>query len=59
MKNSAQDNVEGKVHRAKGKIKEVVGRVAGNRRLEAEGKSENFSGKVQEKVGEVKKTVGK
>jgi uncharacterized protein YjbJ (UPF0337 family) len=59
MKSSIRDNVEGKMHRAKGKSKEVVGKVVGNRELEVEGKSENLGGKVQEKVGEVKKSVGK
>ena len=29
MKSSAQDNAEGKMHQAKGKIKEVVGKIAG------------------------------
>ena len=40
MKSSTQDNAEGKMHQAKGKIKEVVGKIAGNRDLEAEGKGE-------------------
>ena len=55
MKSSTQDNAEGKMHQAKGKIKEVVGKIAGNRDLEAEGKGENLGGKVQEKIGQVKK----
>jgi uncharacterized protein YjbJ (UPF0337 family) len=59
MKSSTQDNAEGKMHQAKGKIKEVVGKIAGNRDLEAEGKGENLGGKVQEKIGQVKKVVGK
>jgi len=59
MKSSNRDNVEGKMHRAKGKTKEVVGKLVGNRNLEAEGTSENLGGKVQENVGKVKKAVGK
>jgi len=43
----------------KGKIKEVAGKITGDRDLEAEGKDENLEGKVQEKVGEIKKVVGK
>jgi uncharacterized protein YjbJ (UPF0337 family) len=59
MKSSARDNAEGKLHQAKGTIKETIGRMAGDRHLKAEGKAENLRGRVQEKVGEVKKVVGK
>jgi uncharacterized protein YjbJ (UPF0337 family) len=59
MKSSTKDNAEGKMHQGKGKIKEVVGRVAGDRNLEAEGKAENLGGKAQEKIGQVKKVLGK
>lgn len=59
MKSSTQDNAEGKMHEAKGKIKEVAGNITGNRDLEAEGKAENLGGKVQGKVGDVKKVLGK
>ena len=59
MKSSTQDNAEGKMHRVKGKIKEVVGKLANNSDLEAEGKVENLGGKVQEKIGQVEKVVGK
>jgi uncharacterized protein YjbJ (UPF0337 family) len=59
MKLSTQDNAEGKWHKMKGKIKEVAGKVVGNRDLVAEGKAENVEGKVQEKIGEIKDVVGK
>jgi uncharacterized protein YjbJ (UPF0337 family) len=59
MKSSTRDNAEGKWHKAKGKIKQVLGKAVGNRNLEAEGKAENFGGKVQEKIGETKDVVGK
>ncbi|RJP79602.1 MAG: CsbD family protein [Desulfobacteraceae bacterium] len=57
MKSSTRDNVEGKLHQAKGKIKESVGKLFKNRDLEAEGTVENLDGKVQEKVGQLKKVV--
>ena len=44
---------------AKGKIKEIAGKVILNPDLEAEGKKENKTGKVQEKIGEIKKVGGK
>jgi uncharacterized protein YjbJ (UPF0337 family) len=59
MKSSSKDNVEGKLHQGKGKVKEAVGKVTGNSELEAEGVAENLEGKIQEKVGEVKKVIGK
>ena len=59
MKSSTKDNAEGKMHQVKGKIKETVGKVVGNRDLEAEGKVEKLDGKVQEKLGQVEKIVGK
>ncbi|AOY56944.1 MULTISPECIES: CsbD family protein [Desulfococcus] len=58
MKSSTKDNMEGKMHQAKGKIKETVGKAVGNPDLEAEGKVENLEGKIQEKIGDVKKVVG-
>ncbi len=59
MKSSTKDNAEGKMRQVNGKVKEAVGKIVGNRDLEAEGKVENLNGKVQEKVGEVKKVLGK
>ena len=58
MKSSTKDNMEGKMHQVKGKIKETVGKAVGNPDLEAEGKVEDLEGKVQEKIGDVKKVVG-
>jgi uncharacterized protein YjbJ (UPF0337 family) len=59
MKSSTKDNAEGKMHKVKGKIKEVAGEITGDRDLETEGKEENLDGKVQEKVGEITDVVGK
>ena len=59
MKSSTRDKVEGKMHQAKGNIKEAVGSLVGDRDLKAEGKDEHLDGKVQEKVGQVKNVIGK
>jgi len=59
MKPSTKDNAEGKMHQAKGKIKETVGKAVGNRDLETEGKLEILDGKIQEKLGQVEKVIGK
>ena len=59
MKSSVQDKIEGSAHEAKGKVKEVAGRVSNKPDLEAEGTAEKIAGKVQRKVGDVKKVAGK
>lgn len=59
MKSGTQDQAEGIFHKAKGKLKEIAGKLGLNSRLEAEGKDEKIGGKVQEKIGQVKKVLGK
>ena len=59
MKTSTKDQVEGKLHKAKGEIKETVGELINDPYLEAEGNVEKKAGKVQEKVGQIKKVLGK
>jgi len=59
MKSSTKDNAEGKMHQVKGTIKEVAGRIIGNKDLESEGKDEHTEGKIQEKLGEIKKVMDK
>ena len=59
MKSSMKDKVEGTIHQAKGKAKEMAGTITDNPKLKTEGKAENIAGKVQEKVGQVKKVLGK
>jgi uncharacterized protein YjbJ (UPF0337 family) len=59
MKSSTKDQAEGKFHEAKGKVKEMAGKITDNPKLEDEGQVEKMAGKVQEKVGQVKKVLGK
>jgi len=59
MKSGTKDQVEGALHQAKGKVKEVVGQVTGKADLEIAGRNEKVVGKVQEKVGDIKKVFGK
>jgi uncharacterized protein YjbJ (UPF0337 family) len=58
MQPSTKDDVEGKLHEMKGKVKEKVGQVTNDPNLEAEGVDEKLGGKVQQKVGQVKKVFG-
>jgi uncharacterized protein YjbJ (UPF0337 family) len=54
-----KDQVEGRADEAKGKIKEVVGRVVGNKNLQARGKFQKNLGAVQASVGDVKEDIKK
>jgi len=59
MKSSIRDKAEGTFHEAKGKVKEMAGKITNNPKLEAKGKVEKIAGKVQGKIGAVKKVLGK
>lgn len=52
-----KDQVKGRVNEAKGKIKEVAGKLVGNEKLEAKGKVQRIVGKAQATFGDVKKDV--
>ena len=58
MKSSMKDKVKGTFHDAKGKVREMAGKITDNPKLEAKGKAENIGGKVQKKIGQVKKVLG-
>jgi uncharacterized protein YjbJ (UPF0337 family) len=49
-----KDRVAGWAKKIKGSIKEVVGKAAGDAKLEAEGKADKVEGKVQNAVGGLK-----
>lgn len=49
-----KDRIAGSANQAKGAIKEAAGKVTGDAKLEAEGKSDKFAGKVQNAVGGMK-----
>ena len=53
-----RDEVEGKLDRAKGSVKETVGRVTNDPDLEAEGNADRTKGKVQEGFGTARRKVG-
>jgi uncharacterized protein YjbJ (UPF0337 family) len=51
------DRIEGAAKQAGGNIKEVVGKVTGDEKLQAEGKADQVEGKVQNTVGGIKDAV--
>jgi uncharacterized protein YjbJ (UPF0337 family) len=58
MKSSTKDKVKGTFHDAKGKVKEMAGKITDKPKLEAKGKIEKIAGKAQEKIGQIKKVLG-
>jgi len=52
-----RDQVRGRVKEAKGKIKEIAGRLVGNEKLEAKGEGEKILGLAQATFGDTKQKV--
>jgi len=49
-----KDRIKGSAQQAKGKIKEVAGKVSGDKKLEGEGKADKTAGKIRNAVGGMK-----
>lgn len=49
-----KDEIKGAGNKAKGAVKEAVGKATDNRKLEAEGKLDKAKGHVQDKIGKAK-----
>lgn len=54
-----KDQSSGRISEAKGKVKEVAGRIVGNDKLELKGKIQNTAGKVQAAFGDAKADLKK
>jgi len=52
-----KDRIEGAAEQAKGKMKEVAGKIIGDSKLESEGKSDQAAGKIQNAIGGIKDTL--
>lgn len=52
-----KDQVKGRINEAKGIVKEVTGKVMGNKELEIEGKIQKTSGKGQVGFGDLKENI--
>ena len=52
-----KDRIKGSAEQAKGKVKEVTGKVLGDAKLETEGKTDQAKGKIQNAIGGLKDTV--
>jgi uncharacterized protein YjbJ (UPF0337 family) len=53
-----QHEVRGKVKKAKGKVKEAVGILSGDKKMEREGSFQRAAGAVEEGLGTARRKVG-
>jgi uncharacterized protein YjbJ (UPF0337 family) len=54
-----KEHLKGEAKKAEGHIKDGVGKLTGNRKLQAEGKLDKVEGEIRKKVGDVKDSVRK
>ncbi len=52
-----KDRIAGAAKEIKGSVKETVGKVTGDAKLEADGKADKVEGKIQNAVGGLKDTL--
>jgi len=52
-----KDRIEGSAQQVKGGVKEVIGKITGDAKLQADGKAEKAAGKIQNAVGGLKDTL--
>ncbi len=52
-----QDRIAGAAKAVKGSVKEAIGKVVGDAKLQSDGKAEQAAGKIQNAVGSMKDTV--
>jgi uncharacterized protein YjbJ (UPF0337 family) len=52
-----KDRIKGVAEQAKGKVKEVAGKIIGDSKLESEGKTDQAAGKIQNAIGGIKDTL--
>lgn len=52
-----KDQANGRIEEAKGKAREVTGKLVGNKELEVKGKIQNSGGKAQSAYGDLKEEI--
>ncbi len=52
-----KNRIEGALDQAKGAVKEAIGKVTGNEKLEVEGGADKLAGRAKSTLGETKDTV--
>jgi len=54
-----KDDMKGKMENMKGRVKEAVGSLTGDKKVQAEGTAERAKGAVREKFGQAKEEIEK
>lgn len=54
-----KDQMKGRFEQAKGKAKEIAGKIVGNKTLEAKGDASQLAGKVEKAYGDAKSQAKK
>jgi uncharacterized protein YjbJ (UPF0337 family) len=54
IRNMDKDRIKGSAEQAKGKVKEVAGKVTGDAKLESEGKADKAAGKIRNVVADLR-----
>ena len=52
-----KDRTEGALDKMKGAVKDTIGKLTGDNKMQAEGKADKVSGNVQNTVGGIKDTL--
>ena len=52
-----KDRTDGSINQAKGSLKEGVGKLTGDSKLESEGKADKLGGKIQNAIGGIKDAI--
>ena len=52
-----KDRIKGAAEQAKGKVKEVAGKITGDSKLEGAGKADQVAGKVRNTIGGIEDTL--
>jgi len=52
-----KDQVKGRIEEAKGKVKEIIGKVLGNKEVEVKGTAQKNIGKAQADGGDLKEDI--
>lgn len=56
-RDGVKNSLEGKAKQAKGRVKDAVGGLTGDGRLQAEGKMDQAKGKIQNAIGKVERKL--
>ena len=51
----SEEEIKGKIEKTKGRLREEIGKITGDKSEQIKGKAEQIKGKVQEEIGKAKR----